>query len=166
MLLGEFDSSVAWKLLRRDCEDWYHHILHAITYLLQRPLPRHLLQRSREEIVLQVVLLLLDLLTVSGGEVTNPNKNKFDPGSACLTPLDILILYGHAFGVQTPTPQQFGTSNLSALQKALSRSRIFVKVTDQKQIRTTAVSEVTEWVSILVESLPIAFPDLVWILYL
>jgi len=93
--------------------------------------------------------------------VTNPNKNRFNPGLTCLTLLDILILYGHAFEVQTPTPQQFRTSNLPALQRALSRSRIFIKVIDQNEIRVTAVSAVGEWISDLVESLPIAFPDLV-----
>jgi len=160
-LLGEFDSSVACELLRRDFEDWYQHILDGTTRFLWRPLPGHLQHRNRQEIELQVVSLLHELLIVSGGEVTNPNKNRFNPGLTCLTPLDILILYGHAFEVQTPTPQQFGTSNLPALQRALSRSRIFVKVTDQNEIRATAVSAVGEWISDLVESLPIAFPDLV-----
>lgn len=56
-------------------EDWYGHILDGATRLLWISLPSHLLHCNREEIVFEVVSLLLELLTVSGGEVTKPNKN-------------------------------------------------------------------------------------------
>ena len=112
--------------------------------LLSLPLPNHLLHVSREEMELQVVSLLHELFIVSGGKVMTPNENTFNPDSTQLTPLDIMILYGFAFEVQTPTPQWFGTSDVSALQKALSRSRIFVQVTKHHQIRAIATSNTKE----------------------
>ena len=164
--LGELKSSVAWELLQRDYEDWYCHILDGSTRLFWRPLPSYiLLSNTREEIELEVGSLLHELLIISGAEVTNPYKNRFNPGLTNLTPLDTLILYGHAFEVETPNPRLFGTSDLPALQRALSRSRIFVKVTKQNEICRTAVSDIGNRISLLVEPLPLALPDLVKVLY-
>lgn len=159
-LLGEFESSLAQELLHRDLNDWFRCIIDGVKQLQMLTLPHHLLFTDRKEIELQILSLLREIFCVSGGTIAN-QQNRFNPGSTDLTPLDIMILYGLTCGVRTATPQQFGTSDLHGIHKALSRSRIFVQVTGDKQIRSANVSEVKKWSSQLKRSLPIAPPNLV-----
>lgn len=128
------------------------------------PLPSHLQvtnQKNREEIELQILSLLRELYCVSGGDLAC-DRSKFNPGLTDLTSLNNLIFYGLVCGVQMPTAQQFGTCDPFGLQKVLSRSRIFVKVTNLNQIRSATLKDVQEWGSNLNKSLSIAFPDLIW----
>ena len=134
-----------------------------VKHLHKRSLSSHLQvinRKDREEIELQILSLLRELYSVSGGDLAR-DRSKFNPGLTALTPLNNLILYGLACEVQTPTAQQFGACNRFGLQKALLRSRIFVKVTDFKQIRSATLEDVQERSSNLERSLPIAFPNLI-----
>ncbi len=93
-------------------------------------------RKNREEVELQILSLLRELYCVSDDDLAR-DRSKFNSGLTDLTSLNNLILYDLACEVQTPIAQQFGTCNLFELQKVLSRSRIFVKVTDLNQIRST-----------------------------
>ncbi len=118
--------------------------MNGVKHLHELSLPFHLQvtnRKNRQEIELQILFLLRELYCVSDGDLTRDRSN-FSLGMTDLTPLNNLILYGLACGVQTPTAQQFGTCNSSELQKALSRSRIFVEVTDLNQIRSTTLEDV------------------------
>jgi len=162
-MLGDFESPVAHELIQRDLENWCRQIMNGVKHLHELSLPFHLQvtnRKDREGVELQILSLLRELYCVSGGDLAR-DRSKFNPGLTDLTPLNNLILYGLACGVQTPTAQQFGTCNPFGLQKALSRSRIFVKVTDLNQIRSATHKSVQEWSSNLSRFLPIAFPDLV-----
>ena len=100
-------------------------------------------RKDREEIELHILFLLRELYCVSDGDLAR-DRSKSNSGLTDLTSLNNLILYGLACGVQTPIAQQFSTCNHSELQKALSRSRIFVKVTDFNQIRSATLEDVQE----------------------
>ncbi len=162
-MLEDFESPVAHELIQRDLDNWCQQIMNGVKHLHELSLPSHLQvtnPKDREEIELQILSLLRELYCVSGGDLAR-DRSKFNPGLTDLTPLDNLILYGLAFGIQTPTAQQFGTCDPFELQKALSRSRMFVKVTNLNQIRSATLKRVQEWSSNLNKFLPIAFPDLV-----
>jgi hypothetical protein len=100
-------------------------------------------RKNREEVELQILSLLRELYCVSDGDLAR-DRSKFNSGLTDLTSLNNLILYDLACEVQTPTAQQFGTCNPFELQKALSRSRIFVKITDLNQIHSTTHKGVQE----------------------
>ncbi len=156
-LLGDFKSSVADELLRRDLDVWYQHILIDRKRLHNLPLPSHLQGKSQED--LQILPLLHELYNISGG--TTDQRDRFNPCLTDVTPLDNLILYGLACGVQTSIAHEFGTCDFAELQEALSRSRMFVQTTGFNRNRATTVTKVAEWSSDLKRSLPIAFPYLV-----
>ena len=159
-LLGEFVSSRARRVLHRDLDDWCRCILRRVAQLHTLPLPHHLRFTNRRQIELQILSLLRELFCISGGTIAN-QQNRFNPGSTDLTPLDNMILYGLTFAVETASPQPFGTSDHPSLHKALSRSRLFVRVTCDKQIRSAEVFEVRQWRSELEDSLPVTPPKLV-----
>jgi hypothetical protein len=159
-LLGEFESSLAQRLLYRDLDDWCRCILQCVGQLHMLPLPHHLPFTDRCQIELQILSLLRELYCISGGTIAN-QQNRFNPGSTDLTPLDNLILYGLTCAAQTARPRQFGTADLCYLHKTLSRSRLFVQVTGDRQIRWAKVSEVRKWILGLENSLPVTLPKLV-----
>jgi len=97
--------------------------------------------KNREEIELQILFLLRELYCVSDDDLTC-DRSKFNSGLTDLTSLNNLILYDLVFEIQTSIAQQFDTCDLFELQKALSRSRIFVKITDLNQIRSTTLKDV------------------------
>ena len=153
-------SSLAQRLLHRDLDDWCRCILRRVVQLHTLPLPHHLPFTDRCQIELQILSLLRELYCVSGGTIAN-QQNRFNPGSTDLTPLDNLILYGLIFAVQTASPRQFGTTDLCSLHKAVFRSRLFVQVTGNRQIRSANVFEVRKWSLELENSLPVTPPKLV-----
>lgn len=159
-LLGEFESSIAHEVLKRDFDAWQKQIIDSVEHLHRSPLPHHIRYNSREEIEMQIVALLYELLYLSGNKSVKPMK-RFQATLIDLTPLDILILYGICCGVRTPIPCRFGISDPSQLQKALLRSRIFVRVTNTSCIRLAKIKKVDDWILCL-RSLPIAFPDMVY----
>lgn len=158
-LLGDFESSIAHEVLQRDMDAWRRTIIDCVANMHRLPIPHHITYQSRQDIEIQVVSLLFDLLNTSGGR-SNPNE-RFREERMNLTPLDILILYGLSFGVRTPTPHRFGAFNPSQLQRALSRSRIFVKVTNDNHIQLATILKVDDWRSNLIKALSIAFPTTV-----
>jgi len=138
-MLGDFESPVAHELIQRDLDNRCQQIMNGVKHLHKLFLPSHLQvtnRKDREEIELQILSLLRELYCVSGGDLTS-DRSKSNLGLIDLTPLDNLILYGLACGVQTPTAQQFGTCNPFGLQKAsqgrglLSRSQISTKFARQ-----------------------------------
>jgi hypothetical protein len=64
-LLGDFKSSVADELLRRDLNVWYRHILIGRKRLRNLHLPSHLQGKSQED--LQILPLLHELYNIFGG---------------------------------------------------------------------------------------------------
>ncbi len=118
-------------------------------------------RKNREEVELQIFSLLRELYCVSDDDLTC-DWSKFNSDLTDFTSLNNLILYDLVCEVQTSIAQQFDTCNFFELQKALSRSRIFVKITDLNQIHSTTHKDVQKWSSNLSRFLSIAFSDLIW----
>ena len=148
-LLGDLDSPVARRLLQRDLRDWCQHVKDKKPH--PHELPPQLQNKTQEE--LQIGPLLCELYRFSSGQALN-QQDKFNPCLTDLTPLDNLILYGLAHGVQAPIPLQFGACNPQELCKALFRSQMFVKAPHN-------VSATLEMIESFQRYLPIAYPDLV-----
>jgi len=143
-MLRDFESSVAHELIQRDLEIWCQQIMNDVKHLHELSLSFHLQiinRKDREGVELQILSLLRELYCVSGGDLAR-DRSKFNLGLTDFTSLNNLILYDLACEVQTPIAQQFGTCNPFELQKALSRSRIFVKITDLNQIRSATHKDV------------------------
>ncbi len=143
-MLEDFESSIAHELIQRDLNNWCQQIMNDVKHLHELFLLSHLQvinRKNREEIELQILFLLRELYCVSDGDLTR-DRSKFNSGLTDLTSLNNLIPYDLACEVQTPIAQQFGTCDLYELQKVLSRSRIFVKVTDLNQIRSATLKDV------------------------
>lgn len=152
ILHGDFESSHASELLERSRKDWCD-IIDDPVQLPVPQMPDSLRALKTDDIRLQNISLLFAFLRAAGGSVRQQHIfNNF-------TPKDNLILYARMFGVRTPAPPQFGTSNLSGLTKALRRSVLVVKGTGDRQIHFPSVSDIEEYILNLSKRLPIAFSN-------
>ncbi len=98
-------------------------------------------RKNQEEVELQILSLLRELYCVSDDDLTR-DRSKFNSDLTDFTSLNNLIFYDLVCEVQTSIAQQFDTCNFFELQKVLSRSRIFVKITDLNQIRSITHKDV------------------------
>ena len=114
---------------------------------------------QQEDLELHIVSLLRGLLWFSGRNITN-RRSDWNVGLATFTPLDNLLLYNFAFGIQVPHRKGLEILNPSRFREALSRSRLFaVRVTSSRLINSKTFPDVRDWSSELKAFLPVGFPD-------
>lgn len=136
------------ELNQRDRTTWESQIIAGASDLYQYLCPQF---DGWDSIEFEAIALLRELFLASGGITADLDRCRFNAKSSILKPREILILYGLACGVRARDPLYFGSLDVAATHRAVSRSRLFV---------TPTIGSVEQWL-IDLRCLPIVHPNLV-----
>jgi hypothetical protein len=96
-----------------------------------------------------MILLLSELLRVFDGKVVDQQISPVPGVVEAISSPDNLILYNIAFEFRASAAKSFEVCSRNELQRALSRSRCFVRAEDRKIVRIESVSDVRDSISCL-----------------